>query len=573
MQSLTPMSKSVVLIVDDQVFDLRTLSAAVGGLAEIYIAQRGEDALEIARQCKPDLVLLDIEMPGMNGFDVCKVLKSDPDLSDIAVIFVSAHTQKDEELLALECGGVDFIEKPINIPIARARIKAHIGLRNEAKRISSHDALTGLGNRNFLMRRIDQALESANLKCSRVALLLLNLDNFKFINDAFGYSAGDLVLQVVASRLSQAMPMQDTLSRVGGDEFVLLLPEVLTVEEVDSYAEKLIQHISNPLSIKGLRHDLSVSIGISIYPDDSTDAESLYQHADSAKYQAKLAGRNRYCYYSSRSQSDIRAKHLLERHIRDALEKQVFEIYYQPKINIQEKRIVGLEALIRWRNSDGALISPNEFIPLAEETGLIIPIGKYVLLQACKDVERLRAQGYDISVSVNISLVQFLEESFFSMVELALLESGLGGKYLELELTEGVLAQDANGIRKTLFKIKALGVRISIDDFGTGYSSLAYLKRFPIDILKIDQSFVRCMLADKSDSAIIEAIIQLGIALNLELVAEGVESQAQEEALFQKGCRIMQGYLYCHPIPYDKLLKYLASGIVFDGEGASKYVS
>ncbi len=491
----------------------------------------------------------------------------------IAVIFVSAHTKKDEELLALECGGVDFIEKPINIPIARARIKAHIGLRNEAKRVSSYDALTGLGNRRLLMLRIDQALESANSKCLRVALLIINLDNFKFINDAFGYSAGDLVLQVVASRLSQAIPMQDTLSRVGGDEFVLLLSEVLAVEEVDLYAGKLIENISNPLSIKGLRHDLSVSIGISIFPDDSTDAESLYQHADSAKYQAKLAGRNRYCYYSSRSQNDIRAKHLLERHIRDALEKRVFEIFYQPKINIQKKRIVGLEALIRWRNNDGALISPDEFIPLAEETGLIIPIGKYVLLQACKDAERLRTQGYDISVSVNISLVQFLEESFFSMVERTLLESGLEGKYLELEITEGVLAQDADGVRKILLKVRALGVRISIDDFGTGYSSLAYLKRFPIDILKIDQGFVRCMLTDKSDSAIIEAIIQLGLALNLELVAEGVESQAQAEALFQKGCQIMQGYLYCHPIPYDKLLNYLAGSIVFDGEDASKYVS
>lgn len=553
--------KPVLLIVDDQVIDLRILSTAVQDLAEVHIAQSGQQALEIARQCRPDVVLLDIEMPGMNGFEVCRALKSDPELLDAAVIFVSAHTQTNEELFALECGAVDFIQKPLNIPVARAHIKAHIALRNEAKRLANHDALTGLPNRILLQDRTEQALQKARRNNGRVAMLLLDLDNFKAINDSMGHSVGDLVLQEVASRLSRSLLVEDTVSRQGGDEFILLLPEVVGFDAVGDFAERVLATIASPFSIQGNRYDLSASIGISVFPEDSDDMESLYRHADAAMYQAKLAGRNRFCFFSSHIESSMRARHLLERHMRNALEAGVFEVFYQAKIDARHNRIIGMEALIRWHNHDGVLVSPAEFIPLAEETGLIIPIGKFVLLQACNDTRVLRELGHDVSISVNISVVQFREAAFLDMVKSILAESGLEARFLELEITEGVLARDIDNARETLFLLKTLGVRISIDDFGTGYSSLAYLKRFPIDVLKIDQSFVRDMLTDKSDSAIIEAIIKLGQALGLELVAEGVETQEQADALLEQGCQIMQGYLYCRPVPFAQISSFLSSGL------------
>lgn len=553
--------KPVLLIVDDQLTDLRVLSTAVRDLAEVYVARRGQEALEIARQCRPDVVLLDIEMPGMSGFEICRALKSDPELLDAAVIFVSSHAQTDDELRALECGAVDFIQKPLNIPIARAHIKAHLALRNEAKRLANHDALTGLPNRILLQDRTEQALQKARRNHSRVAMLLLDLDNFKVINDSMGHSVGDLVLQEAALRLSRSLRVVDTVSRQGGDEFILLLPEVIGFDAVGDFAERVLATISSPFSIQANRYDLSASIGISVFPEDSDDLESLYRHADSAMYQAKLSGRNRYCFFSPHVESSMRARHLLERHMRTALEDGAFEVFYQAKVDARHNQIIGIEALIRWRNHDGILISPADFIPLAEETGLIIPIGKYVLLQACKDARVLRELGHDISISVNISVVQFREESFLEVVKGILVESGLGSEFLELEITEGVLARDIDNAGETLFHLKALGVRISIDDFGTGYSSLAYLKRFPIDVLKIDQSFVRDMLTDKSDSAIIEAIIKLGQALGLELVAEGVETQEQADALLGLGCEIMQGYLYCRPISFAQICSFLSSGI------------
>ena len=522
----------VVLIVDDQATDALILRESIRDLAQVHVASSGEEALRVARQCRPDVVLLDIEMPGMNGFEVCRALKADPKLSDAAVIFVTSHAQADYELQALGYGGIDFIQKPLNLPVARAHINAHITLRNEAKRLANHDALTGLPNRMLLQDRAEQALKMAQRNHGRLAMLFLDLDNFKAINDSMGHSVGDQMLKYVATRLSMLLRGMDTLSRQGGDEFIILLSEVEGFEAVGDFAEQVLTAISSPFSLQGNRYDLSASIGIGVFPEDSDDLESLYRHADAAMYQAKQAGRNRYLFFSPAIESGMRARHLLERHMRAAIEEGVFEVFYQAKV---------------------------DFIPLAEEIGLIIPIGKYVLLQACKDTCKFHELGYPICVSVNISAVQFREASFLGMVKGILRDSGLAPQWLELEITEGVLARDIDNARETLVALKALGVHVAIDDFGTGYSSLAYLKRFPIDVLKIDQSFVRDMLDDKSDLAIVEAIIKLGQALGLELVAEGVETQQQADRLLEQGCRIMQGFLYCRPVPFTQMCTLLSS--------------
>jgi len=549
--------EAVILVVDDQATDIKILSEAVRDLGLVYFATSGPAALEAARRWRPDVVLLDIEMPGMNGFAVCKALKSDPKTCDAAIIFVTSHTQTENELRALDYGGVDFLEKPLNVPVARARIKAHMAMRNEAKMLASHDALTGLPNRMLLQDRTEQALQNARRSSCRVTMLLLDLDNFKTINDSIGHTVGDAVLREVADRLKSCASAVDTVSRQGGDEFIILLPEVDGFDAAGDFAIRVLSAISAPFSIQGNRHDLSASIGISVFPDDSDDLESLYRHADSAMYQAKQEGRNRYCFFSSGIESSMRARYMLEQHMRTALEQGAFQVFYQAKVDARNKQVVGMEALIRWRNSEGNLVLPEGFISLAEETGLIIPIGKFVLLKACLDTRKLHDEGHVISVSVNISAVQFRETCFLSMVKNVLIESGLGPEWLELEITEGVLSRDIDNAFETLIALKEIGVHVSIDDFGTGYSSLAYIKRFPIDVLKIDQSFVRDMLEDKSDAAIIGAIITLAQALGLGLVAEGVETAEQAQALLAQGCHIMQGYLYCRPIPLAQMSHFL----------------
>jgi len=548
-----------ILIVDDQPSDLLILNEAVHDLGDVHIASNGNMALEIARQCRPDLILLDIQMPDMDGFQLCRAIKADPKLCDAAILFVTAQNQTENEIKALEYGGIDFIDKPLNIPVIRGHVRAHLNLRLAAKRLAYYDDLTGLPNRSLLQDRAEQALQTAHRNQSKVALLFLDLDNFKIINDSVDHSVGDAVLAEIGSRLTQFSRGIDTVSRQGGDEFVILLPEVKRLDAVGDLVERMLAVIATPMYINKKRYDLTASAGVAVFPDDSQDFASLYRHADTAMYQAKKLGRNRYRFFSQGLEISSRARHLLEGHMRSALEHGVFEVFYQAKYDAQKKNICGMEALIRWRKADGSLISPADFIPLAEETGLIVPIGKYVLLQACNDAQRLQLLGFAIPVSVNISAVQFREESFLEMVKDALEQSALPPTMLELEITEGVLAHDIAMASDVLNELKAMGVHIAIDDFGTGYSSLTYLKSLPIDVLKIDQSFVRDMLTDSSDAAIIEAIIRMAQALGLSLIAEGVEEIEQSNKLLAFGCSVMQGYLYCRPMPFNALCEFLST--------------
>lgn len=423
--------------------------------------------------------------------------------------------------------------------------------------MANYDALTGLANRNLLNDRITQALLGAHRQQSRFAVMYLDLDNFKDINDGYGHAVGDALLKNTAERLLDCVREGDTVARQGGDEFILLFPDIDGSGGAAKVAEKLLHTLSNPYSIEGQELFVSVSIGIAVYPDDGEDIEKLLKNADSAMYNAKQEGRNCYRYFTKKMNDLALRRITLQSKLRHALYRNELELHYQPQLNVPAGRITGVEALIRWRDSNQEWISPAEFIPIAEDSGLIVPIGKWVLQTACIEARRWHDRGYHVTISVNVSGRQFKECDFDASVEEALISSGLDPKYLELEMTEGVLIQQNESMSKMLTKLKTLGVKLAIDDFGTGYSSLSYIKRFPIDRIKIDQSFVRDVSHDVEDAAIVDAIIYIAHGLKMAVIAEGVETIEQQNFLSNHNCNDMQGYLVGRPVPGKQLFEVL----------------
>jgi diguanylate cyclase (GGDEF)-like protein/PAS domain S-box-containing protein len=419
--------------------------------------------------------------------------------------------------------------------------------------MANYDALTGLANRNLLNDRITQALSGAHRQQSRFAVMYLDLDNFKDINDGYGHAVGDALLKNTAERLLDCVREGDTVARQGGDEFILLFPDIDESGGAAKVAEKLLHTLSNPYSIEGQELFVSVSIGIAVYPDDGEDIEKLLKNADSAMYNAKQEGRNCYRYFTKKMNDLALRRITLQSKLRHALYRNELELHYQPQLNVPAGKITGVEALIRWRDSSQEWISPAEFIPIAEDSGLIVPIGKWVLQTACVEARRWHDRGFHVTISVNVSGRQFKEPDFDASVEEALISSGLDPKYLELEMTEGVLIQQDESLINMLSKLKALGVKLALDDFGTGYSSLSYIKRFPIDRIKIDQSFVRDVLQDAEDAAIVDAIIYIAHGLKMEVIAEGVETIEQQDFLGSHRCNDVQGHFVSHPVPGDQV--------------------
>ena len=424
--------------------------------------------------------------------------------------------------------------------------------------LAQYDSLTGLPNRSLFRDRLTQAMVRAKRNDRILALMFLDLDHFKEINDSLGHSTGDEVLQAVAGRLRASLRLVDTIARLGGDEFTIILENIARPDDVTMVAQKIWSAFSDPLVIQGREIFVTASIGITLYPRDVEDIDALLQTADIAMYHAKEEGRNTYEFYAAEMHDHAAERLNMEALLRRALERQEFLLHYQPKVTVHGGRIVGMEALIRWNSKELGVVSPAKFIPLAEKTGLIVPIGEWVLKVACAQNKAWQARGLPaLLMSVNLSARQFQQKNLVEMIVGAIEATGLGARFLELEITESMIMHRPEKAIAVLQQLHDIGVQLSVDDFGTGYSSLAYLKRFPVQKLKIDQSFVRDITTDAEDAAIVGAVVAMAKSLELNVIAEGVETPEQLAFLAKLDCDEYQGYLFSRPLPADEIERSL----------------
>jgi diguanylate cyclase (GGDEF)-like protein/PAS domain S-box-containing protein len=428
---------------------------------------------------------------------------------------------------------------------------------------AEHDVVTNLPNRLLLNDRITQSIALAHRQGRPIAVIVLDLDHFKYINDSLGHAIGDALLQSISKRLLTGVRASDTVSRQGGDEFVILLSEIAFPEDAARSARKLLLSLTAPHSIGGQDLRIDASIGISVYPEDGEDAETLIKNADMAMYHAKERGRNNFQFFKPEMNLKAVERQSLEGSLRCALERQEFLLHYQPKVNLITGEITGVEALIRWQRTDRRLVPPSEFVPIAEDCGLIVQIGRWVLRETCRQAREWQEADLPFKrVSINVSAAEFRDKDFVEGVRTILLETGLEAQYLDLELTERVLMEDVESTGEVLRELKTMGVHLAVDDFGTGYSSLSYLQQFPIDVLKIDQSFVHRITSDSRDSAIVSSIIDMGRNLKQRVIAEGIETQEQLAFLQAQHCAEGQGYLFSKPLAAAQFAQLLQTGVV-----------
>lgn len=569
-----------VLVVDDVPANIYELLEALKDSYRIQVANSGAKALEIVHgSTPPDLILLDVLMPEMDGYEVCRRIKSTPEGKNIPVIFVTVADAVEEKLKGFELGAADYITKPFDIDEVRARIRTHLELTRlrrfledllaqrtamlqvseEKYRILAHrDPLTGLPNRVLLAELLAHTIQHAERTHTQFALLSLDLDNFKTINESLGHSQGDQLLVEVGKRLQRLLPDSDAIARTGGDEFEIILEYKENMPWVDLLAQRMIDALGDPFILDGHSVYVGASIGIALYPADGTSVETLQSSADAALHHAKAQGRGVMRFFSPEMSSRAKTRLTLEAELRHAFDHDEFRLYYQPQVDLLSGRVVGLEALVRWEHPVRGIISPGEFIPLAEESGLIVRLGDWVLHEACRQIKLWSTVGLaPRQTAVNVSAVQLSRGNLVESVRHALELSGIVPEQLELEITESFVMANRDQSFKSLAEIKALGVRLSIDDFGTGYSSLAYLQQLEVHKLKVDMSFVRDMLTNSSNASIVKAVIALGHSLGLEIIAEGVEEEEQAVHLRALQCDVIQGYLISRPLPTDEMTRFL----------------
>jgi len=567
--------KSTILIVDDELISRYTVEALLASEGyQLVFAENGKEALEKARELIPDLMLLDVMMPDMDGFEVCQHLRNDQRLAELPIVIVTALDDRESRLRGLEVGADDFMSKPFDRAELRARIRTITRLnryrrlvetQEELFRLANYDPLTGLPNRNQLTERLRQILERANRIHQEIAILALDLDGFQIINDSFGHEVGDKMLCEVALRLTKTVSTSGAIvGRLTGDEFIIITEGMVNiVKDVSYLAQRLLNDVSLPIIFDSHEIVLTANIGISVYPNDGEEASVLLKNANTALARTKVASKNTYQFFTVKMNEVALKRLILENQLRKVFTNNELRLYYQPQVELSSGQFIGMEALVRWQHPELGLLSPNNFIQVAEEMGLIVPLGEWVLRTACQQNKAWQQAGLPyLRVSVNVSSRQFQSPDLLQTVQKALADSELNPNYLELELTESVLmSQDTNNkednIFATLTELQTMGIQIAIDDFGTGYSSLSYLKRFPVNTLKIDRSFVKDICFDEDDAAITNTIIVMAHSLRLSVVAEGVETLGQMAFLQDQKCETIQGFLFSHPLSVEEMTQTL----------------
>ncbi len=555
-----------ILIIDDAVFVRSILTELLGDKYSCSSASCEAEVLEAIAQETFDVVLSDIDLGDTSGIDlVPKILAASPDTT---VVMISGNQTIDHAIGAMRVGAFDYVKKPfdldyVDLVVSRA-LEHSLLLRHkrnyemelellvkkrteELDYLSYHDVLTDLPNRILFEDRLSQSILSSR-QGERIAVAYASLDGFKKIQDTLGHSPAGLVLKEVSSRLKSCIGEAGTVSRIDGDEFAVLIPHFESDQELAGLAECILERLREPIAIESEEIYLTASIGISLFPFDGNSPEKLLKSTGTAVLRAREQGGNNYQFYTSGMNTSAMQRLALESSLRRAIEREEFHVYYQPKVNMNSGSLVGMEALVRWQHPELGLVSPTDFIPIAEESGMIVPLGEWVLRQACTFTRRLHSEGKMLGVAVNLSARQLKHPSLADTIISILDETGLDAKYLNLEITESSILVDAEGAVETLGRLKAIGTQLSLDDFGTGYSSLGHLKKLPIDVLKIDQSFIRDVTTDPDDASLVMAMVTLAHNLRLKVVAEGIETPEQLGFLNLLRCDEYQGYLYSPPL-------------------------
>ncbi|WP_036478659.1 EAL domain-containing response regulator [Myxosarcina sp. GI1] len=599
-----------ILVVDDIADNLRVLSDTLNERGyKVRCAKNGAVALKVAQKITPDLILLDIKMPDMDGYTVCQKLKANAATKDIPVIFLSALDDVLDKVRAFEVGGVDYVTKPFQIEEVLARVKNQLALQSAKAEITQlnqqleqkisdrtaelraanqklelinrelqqeikerqkaeqklmqdalYDGLTGLPNRSLLMDRIERSLQIAKRNPDYLfALLFIDLDRFKIINDSQGHLVGDRLLVAISKLLTKNLRDTDTLARLGGDEFVILLDNITHLKDATIVGDRINQQLQSTFNLQGQTVFTSASIGIALSSTGYENSSDILRDADIAMYRAKAKGKACYEVFDRVMYLETLKAIDLERDLHLALERNEFTMFYQPIVSLTDGALAGFEALIRWRHPEKGLIHPVDFVSVAEDTGLIVAIGDWVMTEACRQL-RIWQQNFahlpridSLKINVNVASQQIQEPNFVKKLERILAETGLDGRCLRLEIIERALVDSGKKTYKILTEIKRRQVKLSIDDFGTGYSSLSYLQRLPIDNLKIDRSFVSKLNSDRESFEIIKTIITLAHTLGMDTIAEGVETIQQFNRLRNLDCKYAQGYLFAKPTSAKKL--------------------
>ena len=584
-----PTTPATLLIVDDDEGIRKLLEIMLEDQGyQTLSAPSGEMALAMVARQPPDLILLDAMMPGMDGYQVARHIKANVATANIPIIMLSGLSEQSARLSGLEAGAEEVLSKPVvndelwlkvrNLLRLKAfgdhqvvhtlmleqqlqkrtidveRFRSAMGSDERLLKMANYDPLTGLPNRNLFYTTLQMGLTQAELRGWQLAVCTVDLNDFKSFNDVWGHLIGDQVLAEFCRRLSNCLNVTDTLGRMDGHELALILMIRKGQTGPKQIVDRIREVLREPFRVQEQDVTLTASIGIALYPDDGADAERLIKQASTAMNRAKQAGRDTYRFYTAQMNVEVQARQELETALRDAVRKQAFELYYQPKISLRDGTMCGVEALLRWHRPGLPSVAPSVFVPILEDMGLISIVGQWVIASVCKQIACWQRSGLGVSqVAVNVSAQQIAEGDFVQDIQRSLDEHQIEAKWLELELTESSLMFNTPETIASLLALRDLGLKISIDDFGTGYSSLAYLSRFPIDKLKIDIAFIREVPHNVQDAAITRTIIELAHSLNLQVIAEGVENCEQLAFLTENGCDQVQGYLLSRPLPTKEL--------------------